>query len=238
MIDTGQELFGECDILSATKAIPSKQRIVPMWMQAYLRFGKWEEMINYPFPENTGIALYEAMWYYGQAFASASSDDCARAREMSTEFASYLNDEELTSYLKSNGVYPTIALADLTLKARMADKCDGDLETAAAKWGDAITYNDNLPYKEPPYWPQSLRVCLGEVLLRSEDRSDWALAIGAFYDDLHFHPSNGWALFGLKEAYTQLGDKWDADTWGNAFESAWQCKSNPHQQHHHPHPEP
>ena len=62
----------------------------------------------------------------------------------------------------------------------------------------AVAEYDALPYFEPEHWYLPPRHCLGEALLR---RGESAEAARVFREDLRFaHPSNRWALEGLRRA--------------------------------------
>lgn len=68
---------------------------------------------------------------------------------------------------------------------------------------EAAIIEDNLNYNEPPDWFFSVRHHLGAVQIEAEKYDD---AIDTFEEDLKRLPKNGWALHGLKLAYSNLND--------------------------------
>ena len=82
----------------------------------------------------------------------------------------------------------------------------------------AVRYEDALVYNEPPDWPASVRLTLGAVLLEAGRPVE---AEAVYWDDLKKNPENGWALFGLTQAFTAQGKKADAERIQARFVKAW-----------------
>ena len=81
---------------------------------------------------------------------------------------------------------------------------------------------DQLPYDEPPIWPNPGRESLGGELLR-QGRAQEAVAV--FRQDLVRHPRNGRSLFGLWKGLETTGAKTEADVARREFQSAWATAS-------------
>ena len=74
---------------------------------------------------------------------------------------------------------------------------EGDLAGAIAAFEKGVALEDTNNYTEPPDWPQSMRLYLGNALLVA-GRFEEAEAV--FRKDLRWHQNNGWSLFGLMKA--------------------------------------
>ena len=66
---------------------------------------------------------------------------------------------------------------------------------------EAVNLEDALVYQEPPDWFFSVRHHLGAIQIEAEKYQD---AIKTYNDDLDRLPKNGWALHGIKLAYSKL----------------------------------
>ena len=78
--------FEAADELAATIPLETVQLMadwiepfVPMKQHVYIRFGKWQEILDQPLPENQELyCVTTAMMRYARAVALAASDDAAR----------------------------------------------------------------------------------------------------------------------------------------------------------------
>ena len=68
----------------------------------------------------------------------------------------------------------------------------------------AVQIQDSLPYLEPEYWYYPVRQSLGAALLMA-GRADEAIEV--FRAALLDAPNNGWALYGLMQAYDARNDQ-------------------------------
>ncbi|MBC54615.1 MAG: hypothetical protein CMQ34_12355 [Gammaproteobacteria bacterium] len=125
----------------------------------------------------------------------------------------------------NQGVGPTPAAHVLTLAMHALmgemEEAQGNLDAAILHYQEAVRYQDNLNYTEPPDWSQSMRLYLGAVLLDA-GRAEEAEAV--YRKDLEWNQQNGWANFGLfqalaaqdKTAEAQLVQRQFQDQWRNA----------------------
>lgn len=120
------------------------------------------------------------------------------------------------------GVSPTPASHVLTLAMHglmgEIEEAKGKLDAAVAHYTQAVEFQDNLNYTEPPDWTQSQRLYLGAALLKAGD----AVAAEAVYrKDLEWSQQNGWASFGLGQALRAQGKNQEAAIIERQFESLW-----------------
>jgi tetratricopeptide (TPR) repeat protein len=71
---------------------------------------------------------------------------------------------------------------------------------------------------EPPDWFFSVHHNLGAVLIEAGKYAD---AVKVYNEDLNTFPENGWALIGLMNAYSKLGEKNKYIETKNRFDAAW-----------------
>ena len=83
---------------------------------------------------------------------------------------------------------------------------------------EAVKLEDALTYQEPPDWFFSVRHHLGAIQIEAERYQD---AIITYGEDLARLPKNGWALHGLKLAYTKLKDKDNISEIKNKLDRIW-----------------
>jgi cytochrome c-type biogenesis protein CcmH/NrfG len=77
---------------------------------------------------------------------------------------------------------------------------------------------------EPEYWYYPVRQSLGAALLAAGRAGD---AAEAFRQALIEAPNNGWALYGLMQAYEAEGDQIASAETEKLFEKAWAGSAPP-----------
>jgi predicted Zn-dependent protease len=77
-----------------------------------------------------------------------------------------------------------------------------------------------LLYNEPPSWHYPIRHTLGSVLLAA-DRANEAEVV--YWQDLAINQENGFALYGLVQAYEAQGNEAGAAAARTRFEAAWEA---------------
>lgn len=188
-----------------------------------LKFGKWKSV------EHRKGAIGEQQGYgptmkaFSSGFALASDGECERARTVyADEFVPGFENETVRSIaiMDVQSAGPLLDVARSFLKARIAEKCDDDLEGAVSWWKEAVRSYDSIIYMEPPFWPLSPRCCLGQLYL---DRNEFEMAEKEFEIDLVYSPKNGWALRGMIDALRGRRNKNQKalQKYEKRFEKAW-----------------
>lgn len=186
---------------------------------AYIRFGKWEKIMNIPKPA-TKLLYPLAVWHYAHGSALSSNGHILQART----HLQYLKQQAKNKKLKDitvwqiNDAYSVINIAALVL--------EGEIETKAKNYSaaiDALTkasaLEDSLNYNEPSDWHAPVRQSLGAALLAAGESIK---AQHVYQADLHVFPENGWSLYGLHQALLAQGLSTEASKVNKRFLKAWQ----------------
>ena len=167
----------------------------------YVKFGKWEEILKMKNADPT-LKYPEAVRNYARGMAFLGLKNITSAKKELRSLENYANDESLKEITiwEINSVDVLLQIAKRVLKAEiLASESNYDESIVLLK--EAVIIEDGLNYNEPPDWFFSVRHHLGAVQIEAENYED---AIGTFEEDLQRLPKNGWALHGLKLAYTKL----------------------------------
>ncbi len=191
------------------------------WMEGYLpvkahvciRFGKWEEIIEHPLPEDSELySMTTAVWLYAKAISHAVRGETDLARKGRKAFRQAAKRVPATRYLFNNTCLDILKIADQMLDGELAYR-EGDFDKAFSHLRRAVYLDDHLKYDEPWGWMQPARHALGALLLE-QGRVEEALEV--YRDDLGLsgrlastshHIDNPWSLHGLVECYRRIGDE-------------------------------
>jgi len=185
---------------------------------AAVRFGHWDEVAATPRPADD-LPYKVAMWHYAQGSAAANQgriDDARTHLEPLRAAASDAGIEQMTvwdRYSVINGV----RIAERLLAAEIA-RAQKDYAAAASALREAVVFEDEIPYDEPPGWHAPVRQKLGAVLLQAGDA---AAAEATFREELRRNPENGWSLYGLEQSLRAQGRAKEADDVAGRLELAW-----------------
>lgn len=187
------------------------EAFVPLRTHVLVRFGRWDELIAQPLPEDA--ALYcstVATIHYGRGVAHAAKGNLDQARVERAAFGAAYDRIPESRYLFNNTVIDILAIAGAMLDGEIAYRA-GDYDTAFAHLRRAIELDDALPYDEPWGWMQPTRHAYGALLLEQGRVEEAALVYAA---DLGLdptlprpcqHPNNVWSLHGYHECLQRLG---------------------------------
>jgi tetratricopeptide (TPR) repeat protein len=163
---------------------------------ALTRFGRWDEMLAEPAPEDRFLYL-KGTWHYARGLAFAGKGDLAAAERELAEVRRIAADPALAFTLFSpNTAAAVLAIAPEALAGEIASR-KKDHASAIAHLERAVRLDDGLVYTEPAEWHYPPRHALGAALLEAGRPAE---AETVYWEDLRRNPENGWALFGLKQA--------------------------------------
>jgi len=203
----------------AIAAAPPVQAFLAVPYYAYIRFGKWDEILSEAAPAHDTIFI-RGVWHFARGMAFSSKGRAADAAAELEALKKIVADPALATSGASASPNPPDAILRIApdvLEGEMAARSK-DYDRAVLLLDRAVRYEDALVYTEPPDWPASVRLTLGAVLL---DAGRPVEAEAVYWDDLRRYPENGWALFGLVQALTAQGKKADADRAQARFDKAW-----------------
>jgi tetratricopeptide (TPR) repeat protein len=181
-----------------------------MKMHVLVRFGKWQEIIATPLPDDAELfSVTTAMIRYAKAIANAARGEVEAAEAEREHFiAAYARVPE-SRYVFNNRWVDILAIAAEMLEGEIAYR-KGDFEPAFAHLRTAVQRDDDLAYDEPWGWMQPARHALGALLLE-QGRVEEAAEI--YRADLGLiptltrpsqHPENVWSLHGYVECLHKL----------------------------------
>ena len=175
---------------------------------AYLRFGKWNEILTTPDP-GTDYSYLNMIWHYARGAAFVRKENLKEAKE-ELEFLEG-RDKELEFENISKVAYEVLAgeIAGL----------EGDTSKSIEHLKKAVQYEDELPYDEPSVWYIPTRQNLGSALLKSKRYEE---AERVYLEDLTYYRQNGWSLIGLHHSLLNQGKTEEAKKVKAQFTIAWE----------------
>ena len=199
--------------------LPFLQNFASTPMLAYLRFGKWNEILTIPSPRGE-IKHLKLIWHYARGIAFLRKNNLKDAQEELDAIAEMIKDPALEK-LFAAGFDTTSSLAKLAheVVAGEVAAAKGNFPKAIEHLKNAVSFEDNLTYTEPAAWHISTRHNLGAVLLKAKKYKE---AEKVYKDDLNIIRQNGWSLMGLYQSYTAQGKTEEANTIMQEFDKAWQ----------------
>jgi tetratricopeptide (TPR) repeat protein len=184
---------------------------VPMKLHVLIRFGKWQEIIDAPMPEDRDLyCVTTAMLHYAKGVAYAATSRVAEATEEQRRFEDAVARVPDTRYLFNNTCLDILAVAREMLAGELEYR-KANYDAAFAHLRCSIELDDALPYDEPWGWMQPARHAYGALLLeqgRVEDAEAVYRADLGLDDTLaraYQHPENVWSLHGYHECLLRLG---------------------------------
>lgn len=197
--------------------VPFAQPIKVAPYYVWARFGDPEFVLALPDPGDE-LPFVRASWHYARGEAFARKGEADKARAEAAAISKILAEEDLSPLEELNipatGVL-NVARATVLARAAAADK---DFKSAVEAMEEAVAAQDDLAYTEPPYWYYPARQTLAAMVLENGDAER---AEQLFVEALAEYPNNGWALFGMAEAYRSQGDK-NGEKYARAlFKDSW-----------------
>ncbi|VBA49730.1 tetratricopeptide repeat protein [Mycobacterium pseudokansasii] len=187
------------------------EAFVPLRTHVLVRFGRWNELIAQPLPDD--LELYcttAATIHYGRGVALAATGRLARAHAERAAFTKAYNRIPVSRCLFNNTSRDILAVAAAMLDGEIAYR-EARFDEAFTQLRRAVELDDTLPYDEPWGWMQPTRHAYGALLLEQGHVEEAAAVYAA---DLGLdptlarpcqHPGNVWSLHGYHECLQRLG---------------------------------
>src|SRR5262249_41285009 len=141
------------------------EAFVPLKIHVLVRFGRWDDLIAQPVPEDVDLYCSTAATiHYGRGVAHAAKGQLPQARaerEAVTQAYARIPDSR---YLFNNTALDILAIAGEMLDGEI-DYREGRFDDAFVHLRRAIELDDSLPYDEPWGWMQPTRHAYGALLL-------------------------------------------------------------------------
>lgn len=170
-------------------------------MYAMVRFGKWDDILKQPTPDNDKM-IARGIHHFARGMAFLNTGKTKQAKKELESLQTAMNsDSALQDFVGFANGKTILQLAEGVLAGEIAAKA-GDIDGALARLETAVRIEDAMMYNEPPDWPIPTRHTLGAVLL---DAGRPLEAESVYWQDLNKNPNNGFALFGLRQALLAQG---------------------------------
>ena len=186
---------------------------------AYVRFGKWNEILTVPAP-NASIKHLNLIRHYARGMAFIRKENIKEAQEELDAILALKIDPDLENLIAvANNTSATIASVAYEVIAGELAALKGDYSTAITHLEKAVTYEDKLIYTEPAAWHVPTRQNLGAILLKAKKYKE---AEKVYKKDLSILRQNGWSLMGLYNSYTAQGKIEEAKKIMQEYNTAWE----------------
>jgi tetratricopeptide (TPR) repeat protein len=183
-----------------------------MTVHVLVRFGRWQEIIDAPLPDDPELYLVStAMYHYAKGVAYASLKRLREADEERQLFHDSFRRIPSQRKVFNNSAHSILAVGEKMLDGEL-EYHKGNCELAYAHLREAVDRDDNLEYIEPWAWMHPPRHALAALLA---EQGHYNEAEEVCRDDLGLsgriqrcaqHPDNVWALHGLAECLQQRGE--------------------------------
>jgi tetratricopeptide (TPR) repeat protein len=170
-----------------------------------VRFGRWQEIIDEPLPDDPDLYLAStAMLHYAKGIAHATLKQFEEADVERMRFHASLRRIPPERQFFNNAAHDILGVGAKMLDGEL-EYHKGNYEAAFAHLRESVRLDDNLEYIEPWAWMHPPRHALGALLM---EQGHFAEAEEIYRDDLGLsgriqrcaqHPDNVWALHGLVE---------------------------------------
>ena len=199
------------------------QAILPAPYFAHAQFSSPDAVLALDDPGDK-FPFVRAMWHYARGVAHAAKGELDAARAEATRISEINQTADFEMLLAWYVPAPDVlSIARHVLEGRIA-QAEGNLDQAIKEFEVAVQIQESLPYMEPEYWYYPVRQSLGATQLMA-GRADEA--VKTFQAALIEAPNNGWALYGLMQAYEAQEDRAAAAETEKLFDKAWAGSAPP-----------
>jgi tetratricopeptide (TPR) repeat protein len=191
------------------------------WMTPWfdrVRFGRWDEIVERPNPA-PDLPYVTAIWHYAQAMADVRQSRLESASRHYDALAKLAADPVMEQLMVWDrySLANAVRIAERTVAAEIA-LTRKDPDTAIAALREAVKFEDQIPYDEPPGWHAPVRQTLGAVLLATNRPAE---AERVYREELQRNQDNGWSLRGLSDSLAAQKRHDEARQTEQQFAAAW-----------------
>lgn len=184
---------------------------------AYVRFGKWNDILTIPDP--SPYKHNRVVWHYARGIAFVRKGNIKEAEEELIALNQLVEDQELESLI-ANYTNPTSSIVKVAQRvvAGEIEAAKGNYDEAVRLLREGVEFEDMLVYSEPAPWHIPVRQSLGAVLLNADRMAD---AEQVYREDLENLRNNGWSLMGLYQSLKAQNKAEEAQQVKQQFDQAW-----------------
>jgi tetratricopeptide (TPR) repeat protein len=204
--------------LEQIKMFPTIEYFHTIPLLSYVRFGKWDEILNFPKPTSE-LKYSQGIYHYARGMAYSANGELEKALKEQVQILPLKDSEEVKVIIK--GGQPSGLLLDIAneLLLGQIEFSKSNFSLASKHFVTAVDLQDTLPYTEPPFWYYPSRQSLGNSLMKEGKASS---AENVYKRDLKDYPRNGWSLYGLTLALKEQGKLEEAEEAHKKFKHIWQ----------------
>ena len=178
--------------------------ITPIF-HVFVRFGKWQEILDYPEQSDDHLASQLAH-SYAKCMAFSNTNKISEAKEEFSKFKQFHKKvEEVGLLMYSNTTAKIYEIADLIIQAEIAYremKDSSDFDNVVKLLRDSIVLDCNLNYMEPWGWMHPARHILGALAM---EQGRYDIAVDAYLEDLGIAEKNNSKCQNLKNIWSVRG---------------------------------
>ncbi|MEP7372981.1 MAG: hypothetical protein ABI675_06285 [Chitinophagaceae bacterium] len=183
----------------------------------HVRFGHWNELMTMPKPDSSQV-YSNILYRFGRGMAQAQQGKIREARHELESLRLLIRDTNLviplkpfSSALEGATVAENLLYGSILLGEKKYDE-------AIELFEKAVRTEENMVYDEPRDWLLNPKQYLGNAYLKIDK---WDNARKVFQNDLKNNDENGWALFGLYQAFTTGNKKAEGERAFARFKKAF-----------------
>lgn len=198
--------------------LPFLQNFAATPLLAYTRFGKWNDILTIPKP-NDKLKHLKLIWHYARGIAFTRKANLEEAKEELDALGKMIDDPELEELVATGfDSSKTIAQIANEVVAGEIAAAEGDWERSIEHLSRAVVMEDALIYNEPAAWHIPTRQNLGAVLIKAQKFME---AEAVYREDLQTLRQNGWSLMGLYQSLLAQDKLMEAKKIKEAYDMAW-----------------
>lgn len=199
--------------------LPFLQDFASTPILAYVRFGKWNEILTIPAPK-AEIKHLNLARHYARGLAFVRKGNVKEAEEELLAIENLKKDPELAELI-ATPYNPSINFANIAYEVVAGELAylKGNTKESIAHLKQAVEYEDALNYTEPAAWHVPTRQNLGAILMKTQQYKE---AEKIYMEDLSVLRQNGWSLIGLHNSLKAQGNLKEAQKIKEEFDQAWQ----------------
>lgn len=172
----------------------------------YVRFGKWAELMKMTKPDKS-LSYSSIMYHFGRGMALANLQKLAEAKQELASLQESMKDTSLNiPFTPFSAAIESAAVAENLLAGTIALK-EKKYSEAIVAFEEAAVTEETMVYNEPRDWLLNPKHYLGNAYLKANRAKD---AAETFERDLLNNRENGWALYGLWQAFSKQRKTTDA----------------------------
>ena len=225
----GKSVYAVQSAIETVNSIPKDYLSIPGALGNYVqyiyitpvlvdvRFKRWNELLIQPQPPATHVYA-TLLYHFGKGMAHAELSKLTEARNELKLLREGMKDTVLALPLSPFSAAIEGAIVAENLLAGTIALKEKKYAEAITSFSKAVATEENMVYNEPRDWLLNPRHYLGNALLQA---GKWKEAEKTFREDLNINNENGWALYGLQQAFLKQNKQAESQKVSARFKKAF-----------------